>query len=344
MKLALMMIIGLGLSMSSVAGGKLHVFGWGGYTPPELLERFSQTFDVEVTLDLYDSNEAMLAKIEAGGSGYDIAIPSDYIVPVMIEKDLLLETRPNEMTNFKQVNKDFADVYWDPGRNYSVPWGWGSTGISVNTDYYDPGHEPNDKWSWSILFDPPAALRGKINMLPEMTDVIAAGLFYLGKPQCNSNKEDLKALNELLLNAKQHWRTIGYDTGEKLIGKDVYASHNWTGTALRARLQRPELVYIYPKEGLMAWAESVVVLKDAPNAENAKLFQNFMMAPENAVLIALVTRNAISIDGTEQYMDEVMTSAPEIVPPKGTPKPTFIPACPKEVISVYSKIWTNLLK
>src|SRR3546814_16453076 len=150
----------------------------------------------------------MVAKVRAGGTGYDIVVPGDYMVDIMIKEGLLAETKPSEMENFKNVDPRWVDVYWDPGRNYSVPWQWGTTAFTVNTAVYD-----GDINTLAILFDPPEALRGRINMLTDMNDVINAGLRYLDLPRCNSNPDDLRKLNALLQNAKQHWRTSDYEIG-----------------------------------------------------------------------------------------------------------------------------------
>ncbi len=339
--------LGLGLAMgggSAMAEGELHLFNWGNYTAPDLIEAFEKAHGVEVTIDDYDSNEAMLAKVKVGSSGYDVTVPSDYMVKIMIEEGLLLQSNPHEMENFQHIGDAFRSPYWDPKREYSVPWLWGTTGISVNTNFYDVGGAPNDRWSWSIVMDPPEELRGKINMVSEMNDVIAAGLFYLGKDQCNDNRDDLRELNDLLQSAKEHWRTIEYGIIEKLTSLDVYASHNWNGASMRARLQIPEIVYVYPKEGLVGWADNVVILADAPNVENARLFLNFIMAPENAAMMSNFARYANSVDGSEQHMEAAMSDAPEVNAPNGTPTPTFIPPCPREVTELYTKIWNNLLK
>lgn len=331
-------------SATAWAAGELHLFNWGNYTAPDLIEAFEKAHDVEVTLDGYDSNDALLAKVKAGGSGYDVVVPSDFMVKIMIDEGLLLRSEPNEMENFQNVREEFRDVYWDEGRHYTVPWLWGTTGIAVNRSALDVGTEPSDMWSWGIVMDPPEELQGKINMLPEMNDVMAAGLFYLGKSQCNGNLDDLRELNDLLQGAKPHWRTIEYGTIEKLTSLDVQASHNWNGATMRARLQVPEITYVYPKEGLPGWADNATILADAPNPENAKLWLNFIMAPENAAMMSNFARYANSISGSEEFMDAEMATAPEIVAPDGSQTPTFIPTCPREVSELYTRIWNDLLK
>ncbi len=123
-------------SGQAMADGDLHIYNWGDYTSPELIAKFEKAHNVKVTLDTYDSNETMLSKVRAGNSGYDIVVPSDFTVKIMIEEGLLEKTEPSAMANFKNVDPRHVSVYWDDGRHYTVPWVFGVTGISVNTDKY----------------------------------------------------------------------------------------------------------------------------------------------------------------------------------------------------------------
>lgn len=343
MKLTSILAAGVSLMLgagTALADGELKFYNWGNYTSPELLEKFTTETGIDITVDGYDSNEMMLAKVQAGGHGYDLSVPSDYMVQIMREEGLIQKAGVNQMENFKNVKREHVDVYFDPGREYGAPWQFGSTGISLNTAYYN-GPKAD---SWALVFDAPDELKGRINMVSEMGDVLNAGLFYLGLDKCNSNKDDLKKLNNLLTEAKEDWRTIDYGVIEKLTSEDVYASHNWNGASMRARLDKPTIKYIFPKEGLVAWADNVVLLSDAQNVDEAKTFLNFIMAPENAALISNFARYGNAIKGSEKYMDEVMATAPEITGYEGMGTPTFIPPCSQEVTATYTKIWNNLLK
>ncbi len=341
-KLLLTIVTATSLSLaagSALAKGELNIYNWGNYTSPDMIKKFESEFDVKVTLDGYDSNETMLAKVEQGGSGYDIVVPGDYMVAIMIKKGLLEKVLPNKMANFKNVDPKWVDVYWDEGRNYTIPYQWGTTAFQVDTTVYK-----GDINTLALMYDPPKELQGRINMLNDMNDVINGGLRYLGYPRCNSNRAQLKELNDLLLSAKKSWRTMDYSTIEKLTSKDVDLSQNWNGAAMRARADRPELKYAYPKEGFTGWMDNVAVLKGAPNVENAKLFLNFMMDPENAAMTSNFARYANGIIGSEKFMDADMTSAPEIVIPASAPAPEFVPPCDQDVVALYTKIWTNLKK
>lgn len=322
----------------AMADGELHIYNWGDYTNPKLIEKFEKTYNVKVTLDDYDSNETMLSKVRAGNSGYDIVVPSDYTVKIMIDDGLLEKTEPNTMENFKHVQKRFVNVYWDDGRHYSVPWQYGNTIYAVNTDKYKG---PMD--SIALLFDPPAELKGQINMLDDINSVIHLAERYANVPRCSGNKEDLKKVNDVLQKAKPNWKTFSYDTITKITSGDVIVTQTWNGAAYRMRQKNPAIHFAWSKEVAEAWMDNVVVLKGAKNAENAKLFQNFIMDPENAALISDFAGYDNGIEGSHQFLPKEFGEAPEINPPSYVTT-EFVPPCPKEVVEVYNKIWTNLRK
>jgi spermidine/putrescine transport system substrate-binding protein len=323
------------------ADGELHIFNWGDYTNPKLIDKFSKQYNVKITLDDYDSNETMLAKVRAGGTGYDVVVPSDYTVKIMIEEDMLAKTEPDQMENFKNIEPKFVDVYWDKGRHYTVPWQWGTTSFAVDTAVYK-----GDINTLALMFDPPPELQGRINVLDDMNSLFNAALRYLNLPRCNGNPEDLKKLYNLLTTAKKSWRTFDYDALGKMTSRDVDLTQVWNGYARRIRLQRPGVAYSFPKEGIEGWADNVAVLKDAKNMENAKLFQNFLMDPENAALISDFAKYQNAIVGSDKFMKQLdpdFTDSPEFKIPAGI-EPEFVPPCSKEVTDKYNKIWTALKK
>ena len=144
----------------AAAEGELNIYNWGNYTNPDLIKKFEEAHGVKVTVTDYDSNSTALTKVKAGGHGFDIVVPSANYVPIFVKEGLLLEARPDEMSNFKNVDPKWVDVSWDPGRHYTVPWQWGTTGIAVNTEAYK-----GDVNTSAIFMDPPEELVGKVNFL-----------------------------------------------------------------------------------------------------------------------------------------------------------------------------------
>lgn len=322
------------------AAGELNIFNWGNYTSPEMIKKFEEKHQVKVTITDYDSNDTALAKVRQGGHGFDIVVPSANYVPVWVGEGLLLEARPDQMANFKNMDPKWVEVPFDPGRKFTVPWQWGTTGMTVNTAVYK-----GDINTSAIFLDPPPELAGKVNVVPEMNDILPLAIKYVGGKQCTTDKDVLKKVRDKLVAAKKNWVAMSYGNIEAMTKGDYAATVNWNGASLRMRLENPDIKYGYPKEGYGVWMDNVAILKDAKNADNAKLFMNFIMDPENAAMISEFAKYANGIKGSEKFMSEVLKTAPEIVvPAEFAAAGEFSLVCPPDAQEMYTKIWTEISK
>ncbi len=322
------------------ADGELNIYNWGNYTSPDVVKKFEEKYKVKVTVTDYDSNDTALAKVRAGGHGFDMVVPSGNFMPIWISEGLLMESRPDQMENFKHVAPEWVHVPYDDGRHYSVPWQWGTVGVSVRTDKYK-----GDINTWGIIFNTPDELKGKVNVVPEMNDVMDAAIKYNGGKHCDTDKAILKKARDTLVNAKPNWIAMEYSTIEKMAKGDYLATTDWNGSAMRQRLLNKDIVFAYPKEGFTTWMDNLTVLKDAKNPENAKLFQNFVMDPENAAGLSAFARYANGIAGSDKFMPADMKDAPELnIPKEAEGHYEFATACSPEAVEIYTKIWTELMK
>ena len=330
----------LGCSSIASAEGVLQLYNWGNYTSPELLTKFEKETGIKVTVTDYDSNDTALAKIEAGGHGFDLVVPSANYVPIWVEKGLVTEFDMSKLSNHGNIAPEWKDVAWDPGRKFSIPWQWGSTGVAVNTKVY--GGDINTS---NVFLNVPDELKGKINVVPEMNDIVSMAVMWAGGEPCTEDTEVLKKARDALLAAKPDWLSMDYGATEKLSNNDWAASVNWNGSTMRARIANPDVAYGYPKEGYPLFMDSAMLLKDAQNVEEAYKFLDFIMVPENAAMISAFARYANGIAGSEAFMPEDMKTAPEVViPEEFKAAGVFLPTCTGKAQEYVTAIWTELQK
>ncbi len=325
----------------ALAEGELKIYHFFEYIPQALVDKFEAETAITVTIDTYDSNEAMLASLKAGKLGqYDVAVPGDFMVGIMTGEGMLDSFSAEEMSNLGNIAPQWLDVPFDPGRKHSIPYQWGSTSFSVNRDVFS-----GDISSLGIIFNPPDELKGKINVLDSENEVLTLGSLYLGIPQCTQDREQLKTLSAMLVNAKQHWASFGSDTAKDvLVSGDAAAGMIYNGFSAKARAEGANVEYSYPKEGHVLWMDNVVLLANAPNRENAIKFMNFLLVPENAAAVTNFAAYTSGVVGVEPFLDEAIRTSPENNPPADATPGVFVQACDEETQKLYDAIWTNLKK
>jgi spermidine/putrescine transport system substrate-binding protein len=322
-------------------GGEVNLYNWTDYISPELLDRFESETGITVNLDNFDSNETMLAKLQAGGANYDVIVPSDYMVAQMIELGLLQEVDPAAFPNGQYIKPEFMDVYFDPGRLYSAPYMYGTTGIA-----YDPTKTGGEITSWTDFFDANSPAAGKIGTLNDQVEVIHAALRAVGAQPCSTNRDDYIKVEELLAGWKPGLAVINSDgvIGRMASGEQIMHMM-WNGAFTRAQADNPNLQYVYPAEGITLWSDNFAVPVGAQNVDNAKIFINWMMDPANIGEATNFVGYDNGITGSSEFMTAELGANPAVVIPeefKALAAP--VPGCSVEAIDLYDQVWTNFKK
>lgn len=318
---------------------ELYLYNWTDYTSPELIEKFESETGIDVTLDTFDTNETLLAKLKSGNATYDIVVPSHNFVSILVNEGLLQPVNVKDLAGYENLDPRWRDPKWDPGNRYSIPWQWGTTSFAVDTAVYDG---PID--DYKVLFDPPPSLQGSIGMMNSPDDVINMALVYMGEPTCNEDPETMQAVLELLQAQKPYVKVYNSDgIKERMVSGDTAMHMMWNGYAMRAKAEKPSIEYAFPKQGVVTWMDNLVVPKNAAHPESAVRFIEFMLEPENAAMQSNFARYANGIKGSGQYLDEELTSADAFETP-GDVENIFVDACPEKSIELYSRVWTKLLQ
>jgi spermidine/putrescine transport system substrate-binding protein len=322
---------------------ELLLFNWSNYTPPDLLKRFEAETGIKVSLDTYDSNESMLAKLQAGGAGYDVVVPTGPTVQVMVRDGLLMKIDAGQMPNFKNVRAPFDKPEFDPERGYTVPYMWGTTGLAYDSAKIAGGKIED---SWKELFEPRPDFVGKIGMLKDVNEVLGAAAYYLGYDYCFDKPEQGQKILELLDKQKASVKVYNSEgTADRVGGGDVAMELMWNGSFHRAHKKLASATYVYPREGLNLWGDNLAIPKGAKNIENAKLFLNWMMDPKNAAEASNFTGYNNAIKGSEPFLDPSLRDDPAVNSPEevvGRFRP--MRDCSKASLDLKDKIWTRLLR
>ena len=326
------------VSASSQASGELFIYNWTEYTPPELVEKFENETGIKVSVDTYDSNETLLAKLQAGATGYDLVVPSQNFVPIMIKEGLIQKVAVHELSNYDNYEDTWKNPEWDPEHEYTAPWQWGTTSFAYHNDYSGKGE------SLKEFFEPSEELRGRLSVFPTPDEVVSLANIYLGIPFCSEDPKEMKKIQDLLVAQKEYVVAYNNETMSDLIASgEALMTNHWNGFTRVGRLAGSPINYAYPKEGVVGWFDSLVVPSSAKNVENARKFMNFMMDPENMAMLTENQGYGDAIKGTAQYYSEELKSAPEVNPPADV-NVVFAPTCSPKAQSLIDKVWTKVLQ
>ena len=259
--------------------GELNILTWASQPPAEIIVAFELETGIDVIKDTFDSNEALLAKLEAGATGYDIVNPSQYAVTLLIKGELLEALDKTRVPNYLNVMKAFEGMVYDPGLTYSLPFIWGTTGFVYNDTCVT---EPIT--SWTALWDEKYV--GRIYMLDNMLAAYIAGLQINGFHAGTTNQDEIAVATQSLVEQKP--LLGGYDSktyAQLVAAGDACIAQAWSGSAIKMASENPHVHYVLPEEGGTMWVDSFAILKSAPNKAAAYAFLDYLLRPDVAAKV-----------------------------------------------------------
>lgn len=334
------------LSQVGCGGGEgelakeLHVYNWSEYIDPQIYADFEEEFGVRIIEDTFANNEELLAKLQAGATGYDVIVPSDYMVEIMIEESLLAEIDHENIPNLSNIDAKFADPPYDPGMVHCVPYQWGTTGIGYNADYFEEAPD-----SWAYLFDPKLASQsaGQITMLNDVRESFAAALKYLGYSLNSTNEEELTQARDLLMKQKAWIYAYDAEQYEDLLSADeTVLAHGWSGDFFMIAEEDERIWYAIPKEGGVIWADNLCVPESAPNKYTAEVFINYLLRPEVGAAISNYTWYASPNAAAAEFIDPEILEEPAIYPPSEVMDRLEWLQDVGDTTPIYDRMWTEV--
>ncbi len=318
------------------AEGKLSLYNWGDYINPEVLTRFGEEFGVEVSLDIYGSNEEMLAKIQAGATGYDIVFPSVHMHDIMFQLGLLAETNIGAHPDFKNIDPQFIRAKTDPEAKYCLPYAWGNVGIVYNKQKVPDGIK-----SWADLFA--LAEKGeKISLLDDLRETIGIGHIVNGTSVNSIDEAEIEAAAKYILDRVKNVSAFTYDSIPLVQSGDLAAAHWYVGANIFVKQAPDILAYVIPEEGATMYQEDLCVLASAPNKENAIKFLEFYLRPEIAALNVSQQMNGTPNIPAQDLIPEEIASNPSIYPPPDVLAKLQIFEDLGRDLQLYDREWTKI--
>jgi spermidine/putrescine transport system substrate-binding protein len=292
-------------------GQTLSVYNWTTYIAEDTISNFVELCGLaEVTYDTFASNEDLLAAISQGNPGYDIIVPTDYMVAIMVEQGLLDTLNKDNIPNMKNISPDLLNAPHDPENNYSVPYQWGTIGIGYNIE--NTGEEIT---SWQQLFE----YQGSVAWLEDQRTMMGIALQQLGFDPNTENPDEIAQARDFLVANGNNVRTIAQDDGQALLERgDVDLTIEYSGDIFQViyECECDTYRYVIPEDGGVIWTDNLAIPVDAPNKALAEVFIDYILDPQVGADISNYTAygspNQLSIDAG--LIDEVLLTDPAIYP------------------------------
>jgi putrescine transport system substrate-binding protein len=305
---------------------KLNVYNWSDYIDESVIEEFEKETGIDVTYDVFDSNEVLETKLLAGTTGYDIVVPSASFLERQIKAGVFQELDKSKIPNLKNLDTEITQrvALHDPGNAYSVNYLWGTSGVGYNEEMIAKRMPDAPVDSFRMFYDPEVVAKFKdcgVTILDAPSEVIGTVLIYLGRDANSENPEDLKAAEDVLMKIRDNVRYVNSSKYiEDLANGEICLALGWSGDVLQSRDRADEagkgvtIKYKIPREGAVMFFDMLAIPKDAAHPLNAHAFIDFLMRPEIAARNSSYVNFANSNAASYPLVDESVRNDPSIYP------------------------------
>lgn len=281
----------------------VNIYNWGDYIDPKLITKFEKETGYKVNYETFDSNEAMLTKIKQGGTAYDVAVPSDYMIQKMKKEHLLLPLDHQKLPNLRYIAPQYLNLAFDRQNKYSVPYFWGTLGIVYNDKFY----QSSQFKTWGALWD--KQFDKQIMFIDGAREFMGIGLASMGESLNTKNDAKLNAAYEKLKALTPNAKAIVSDEIKTyMANEESSVAVTFSGEAADMIAKNPHLHYVIPAGGTNLWFDNLVIPKTAKNKAGAYAFINFMLDPKNAAQNAEYIGYSTPNQGALQYLPRSVTS------------------------------------
>lgn len=329
------------LGMTGLAGcarrkRRLNVFNWSNYVAPETIPEFEKEFGVRVRYAVYESNEAMLARVLSGNSGWDVVFPTHSYVEPMGKMGLLAELDHSRLPNLAHLAPPFRSPEWDPELRWSVPYMWGGTGIAYNRAVVPAPVSWADLWRKDLA--------GRLTMLDDPFEVLGACLKKLGFSLNSTNDRELRlAAREAIAQKRLLRAYLNAEVRDQLVAGDVLAAQLWATTAQQAMDVSPQLAFVYPSEGFGLYADTAAILRESRHKELAHEFLNYLLRPHVAASVVRATKTATANAGALALLEEPLRRNRTLYPPPEVlARGEWFRPMPAAVQRLRDRLWTEI--
>ncbi|MEY4265908.1 MAG: hypothetical protein RIS90_443 [Pseudomonadota bacterium] len=272
----------------------LNIYNWSDYIAADTIQNFEKETGIKVRYDTFDNNEILHAKLVAGKTGYDIVVPSSNWARLQMDGGLLRKLDKSLLPNLKNLDPDIQAqiASLDPGNQYLVNWLWGYTTVGINTAKVKAalGNDPLPANAWELVFNPKYVSKLKgcgVSVLDSASEILPAALHYLGKDPFSKNAADYQEA-AAMLKAVRPFITLFSSSGyiNDLAGGSICVSLGWSGDINIARQRAidgktgQDVQALVPNNGGILFFDMMAIPADAPNAQNAHAFINYILRPE----------------------------------------------------------------